>query len=179
MAPNMTFVHPETIRPAPWRATYILKPDLKLLERSIFHMTMLFPILVQKETSYIIDGFARWVAAQNLGETYGLQVPVLILDLDDTDSMILHVEMNRGRGSVVAKDLSNLIQRCIRSEKYDYDSIRERMNMTADEFDILADGSLVKRKKMREHKYSKAWVPVETSGLGEKPSIERPKTPDK
>lgn len=179
MAPPIEYVELDTIRPAPWRATYILKPDLKLLERSIIGATVLYPLIIQTETRYIIDGFARWIVSQGIADEYGTSLPVRMMDLDDTDAMILHVEMNRGRGSVVAKDLSNLVQRCIRSGKYEYDAIREKMNMTHDEFDILADGSLVKRKKMREHKYSNAWVPVETSGLGEKPSIERPKTPDK
>ena len=165
-----------SIRPAPWRATYIIRPDLKLLEQSITNMGMLYPIIVQKDTNYIIDGFARWVAMQNLKEE---EVTIQFADLDETDAMVLHVQMNRGRGDVVAKDLSQLIQRCLRSDKYDFETLRLKFNMTIDEFSVLADGALVKRKKMKEHKYSKAWVPIETSGFVETPQIERPKTPDK
>jgi hypothetical protein len=140
---------------------------------------MLYPILVQKDTMYIIDGFARWVAWQNIGHERPPHFPIEIMNLDETDSMILHVEINRARGSLVAKDLSVLIKRCLRSGKYDPDKLREKLSMTPDEFDILADGSLVKRKKMRKHKYSKAWVPIETSGFAETPKIERPKTADR
>lgn len=168
-------VQTENLRPAPWKATYILRPDLKLLEQTLLEDGIQYPIIAQRSTGYIIDGFARWLIAQKHEEP----VPVMWRDLDEVDSMILHVRMNRGRGSVVAKDLSNLIQRALRSQKYEYDELREMLNMTVDEYDVLADGSLVKRKKAKEHKYSKAWVPVETSGYAEKPQIERPKTKDR
>jgi ParB-like chromosome segregation protein Spo0J len=172
----MPIVKIESIRPAPWKATYIFKPDLKMLEDSIAADGMQYPILVRQETSEIIDGFARWVAKQNLGHK---TVEIEFVDKSEVDSMVMHVQINRGRGQVVAKDLSNLIQRCLRSKVYEYDELRKKLNMTIDEYDILADGALVKRRKLKEHKYSNAWVPVETSGYAEKPDIERPKTPDR
>ena len=167
----------DNVRPAPWKSTYILKPDLTLLTDSIAERGMMYPIVVQENGMYIIDGFARWLAAQKLG-LYTLDS--IIMDYDETDSMILHVELNRARGSLVAKDLSNLVKRCLRSGKYEPEDLRKKLHMTQDEFQVLADGSLVRRKKVKEHTFSKAWVPVETSGLGTAgPEIERPRTPDR
>ena len=166
---------PENVRPAPWRSTYIVTPDLKALEESIRDNGIVYPLVVQKDTSYIIDGFARWLIAQK----HGMKFEINWRSLDEVDAMVLHVQLNRARGAVVAKDLSNLIQRVLRSKKYEYDEVRELLGMTVDEFDVMADGSLVKRKRAKQHKYSRAWVPVETSGLAERPDIERPKTPDR
>ena len=45
--------------------------------------------------------------------------------------------------------------------------------MTSDEFDVLADGSLVKMRKIKQHSYSPAWVPIESTS-GEDIRIERP-----
>lgn len=165
----------ENVHPAPWKATYILKPDLTLLTESIRQEGILYPLIIQTSTYYIIDGFARWVAAQNAGLT---TINVITKDIDDVDAMLLHVEMNRAKGSIVAKDLSELLKRCLRSEKYEPEELRTRLNMTPDEFQVLADGSLVKRRKAKEHVYNKAWVPVETS-TSDPVKFERPKTADK
>ena len=45
--------------------------------------------------------------------------------------------------------------------------------MTLEEFQILLDGSLVKMRKIKQHTYSPAWVPIE-SASGEDIKIERP-----
>jgi hypothetical protein len=42
----------------------------------------------------------------------------------------------------------------------------------------LIDGTLIKKRKVKEHVYSRAWIPVESTG-GEDLHIERPPTRDK
>ena len=49
--------------------------------------------------------------------------------------------------------------------------------MSSDEFDVLFDGSLIKKRKVKEHIYNKAWVPIESTS-SEDFHIERPPTPD-
>jgi len=56
--------------------------------------------------------------------------------------------------------------------------IMDALNMSEDEFDILEDGSLLKKRKIKQHNYNKAWVPIESSS-SEDFHIERPPTPDK
>jgi len=172
---NIEYVQPENLKPAPWRTTHILRPDLKVLTASL-KAGWLAPI-VAHEDGYIIDGYARWLIAQD--EPSILPIPVVWLCGPEINAMLKHVQLNRGRGQIVAKDLSRLIKRVVRSKKYSTDELRMILNMTVDEFQVLAEGDLLKRKKMKEHKYSQAWVPVETKGEVERIQIERPKTPDK
>ena len=56
--------------------------------------------------------------------------------------------------------------------------IMNSLNLTADEFDVLIDGSLVKKRKVQEHDYNAAWVPIESNST-EDFQIEKPPTPDK
>lgn len=171
----MNYVKPENLKTPEWRTTYIFRPDLKLLEETIRDMgKILYPILVREEDSTIIDGHARWVIAQKLN----IDCPVIYISCSIADAMILHIRMNRARGTVVAKNLSDTLTLILDELEYDDEEIRIMLGMTIDEFEVLLDGTLVKKKKLKEHKYSNAWVPVETKGPIEKLQIERPKTPD-
>jgi ParB-like chromosome segregation protein Spo0J len=164
------------VRPAKWRANYVLRPDLKLLKQSLEEYGWIYPIIVRKADSTIIDGFHRWLLYQP-----DEKVLVLWVDCDEIDAMIMHVRLNRARGEIVNRYLSKLVRRVLRSRKYTDEEVRQKLGMTYDELDVLADGTLLKIKKIAEHKYSKSWVPVETKGR-EKAApvpIERPPNPDK
>lgn len=182
----MNELHFENIRPASWRATYIFKPDLKALGSAIADYGWISPILVRKEDMTIIDGHARWIVAQSnkdvLTRDKGI-VPVVFVDCDEVDAMIMHIRVNRIRGFVVAKPTSRLIKRIIASKKYLDDEIQTSLGMSDDEFDLLVDGSLIKTKKLTEHKYSNAWVPVEAPPAGAtlagEIKIERPMNADR
>lgn len=164
----------KALKPSAWVSVgYILSPDRKLLQDSLTRYGWLQPIVCRVQDKTIIDGYSRWViAAENeMGD-----VPVMWVDCDEIDAMILHITLNRARGNILNKELSQLVKRLIRSQKYDDDFLRIILRMTPDEFDLLADGTLVKVRKVGQHKYNKAWVPVETAGTA-KPAtiaIERP-----
>jgi ParB-like chromosome segregation protein Spo0J len=172
-----------SIKPAPWRVNYVLKPDMLLLAESMNDYGWLQPIVVQKSTSYIIDGFHRWVTAQdsNFVKKYGKTVPVIIVDVDNVDAMIMHVRLNRARGNIFAKPFSKLIRTLVVSDKYSADEIADMLNMSADEFDLMLTGGLLKQRKIPQHQYSKAWVPVEAPSKGELDNqvIERPPNADR
>jgi len=174
---NIQTVKAVNLRLAPWRATYILRPDLRLLRDSLRDHGWIAPLIIRSIDSTIIDGNSRWLVAQDEPKL-GIEIPTIWYDVDIADSMIMHIRLNRGRGNLVAKDLSHLIQNLLRTKKYDAEDIRVILKMSADEFDVLASGDLVKRRKMAAHTYSKAWVPVETSGAAEVANIEKPPTPD-
>ena len=89
--------------------------------------------------------------------------------------MMLHIQLNRARGEVVPHRLSKTIR--LLNVATDERTIMDAFNMKTDELDVLLDGSLIKKRKVSEHSYSKAWVPIESNAT-EDFSIERPPTPD-
>jgi hypothetical protein len=148
---------------------YVVQPDYKRLMTSIETYGVLAPLVVQQGTNTIVDGHHRLRAAQELGLS---SVPCVLVECDDIEAVLLHIDLNRYRGVVVAKFLSNLIGYILETGVYEYDALRERMALSKEEFDILADGTLVKMRKIKQHSYSPAWVPVE-SATGEDIGIER------
>lgn len=155
---------------ASWNSVYTLKPEKRQMKASIKKFGVLSPVVVQRSTNVIIDGKTRAAIALELGHT---SVPVVFVDCDDVDAMVLHVRLNRYRGEVVARRLSTIIRRILVSHKYTEDELRAEFGMTRDEFDVLADGTILKHRKISEHVYASAWVPIESSS-GEDMRIERP-----
>lgn len=179
---DVTWVPNNALRPALYRTNYVLKPDLKLLRLSLTEHGWMSPVVVRTADATIIDGFHRWVAAQDAKVTkaIGSDVPVLYRDMDEVDAMILHVRLNRARGAIVAKPFSSLIQQIVVSGKYAPEDLEDVLCMSADEMDLMLDGSLIKKRKVAEHVYSRAWVPVEApADATSTPAIERPPTPDR
>lgn len=166
----MNYVDTKKVFPAKWRSScYIVSPDYKRLEKSVETFGFLNPIIIQKNGT-IIDGFHRWKIANDNKIN---KIPVVVVDVDDIDAMLLHIDLNRYRGIVVAKYLSRIIKRILESNKFSYDDLRQRMSMTSEEFDVLADGTLIKMRKIKQHTYSPAWVPIESKN-GEDIVIEKP-----
>jgi ParB-like chromosome segregation protein Spo0J len=168
---NLELLKMENLKVPDWRTTHILKPNLIGLVKSIGEFGMINPILAMTDGT-IIDGFARWVAAQSLGLK---EVPVQRRDCGKTEAMILHIQLNRARGEIVPHRLSKTIR--LLNVAIDEQVILNSFNMKTDELDVLMDGSLIKKRKVSEHSYSKAWIPIESNAT-EDFSIERPPTPD-
>lgn len=165
----MEYADVKDLKTASWTTScYVVQPDYNRLRSSIEKYGILSPIVVQKNYT-IIDGYHRMSAANDLGIS---AVPVRVLDCDDTEAILLHIDLNRYRGVVIAKFLSNLIRQVLDTGDYDEDSLRQRMALSKEEFEILADGTLVKMRKIKQHSYSPAWVPVE-SPTGEEFTIEQ------
>lgn len=172
------------LRPASWRSTYVLKPDLKVLTQSVVDYGWLAPLVVNQRDNTIIDGHQRWLIAANeesVAKRDKGMVPVKWVDCDDIDAMVMHVRLNRGRGMVAAKPLSSLIRKVLRSHKYDEFDLRKILSMSKEEFNLLTDPGLLKSRKLDEHTYSKAWVPVEapTGSKAVDITIERPPNADR
>lgn len=149
---------------APFKATYILRPDLLSLSASLFDYGILSPLIVQKSTNFVIDGNERLNLAKNQNHIYthleGV-VPVRYVDCDNIDAMLLHLNLNRSRGSIVAKPMSAIIRKIVLSKKYNSTHLDRFLSMKKDEYELMMDGTLIKHRKISEHKYSRAWVPVE------------------
>jgi len=108
----------------------------------------------------------------------GIFVPVVLLsNLSDVEAMIMHVTLNRAKGEILNARLSKLIRTIVNSGSYDANSLMQTLGMTSEEFQVLIDGSLMKMRKVSEHTYSRAWVPIEAK-QDERPKIERPPNAD-
>jgi hypothetical protein len=180
---KIDLVKPALLSFAPWRATYVLKPDLSLLSDSIGDYGLLCPVIVQKKSNVIIDGHHRMIAissSKQLSKKFTTGVPCSIVDVDDVDAMVMHVRMNRARGMIVAKHMSSIVKSIYQSRKYSIEDIDKLFNMVLPESELMLDGSLLKTRKTKEHIYSPAWVPIEApSSVAEQVSLERPPNADR
>lgn len=181
---NITNAKIENLRPAEWRATYAFKPELRLLADSLNDYGFTAPLVVRVDGT-IVDGFSRWLVVQTdsrLKKRFS-EVPVVWVECDEAEAMIMHVRLNRARGQVIAKSLSRLLKRVARTGKWSEPDIQAAVRMSNDEFDTLMDGSLLKSRSLKEHEYSRAWVPVEAPPAGVvlagEIAIERPPNADR
>jgi hypothetical protein len=81
----------------------------------------------------------------------------------------------------VAKPVSSIIRNLVKSKKYCKEDFEEILQMRHDEFHLMLDGSLLKHRKISEHNYSRAWVPVEADPKATEiqVAIERPPNADR
>lgn len=167
-----------------WRATYILRPDLLVLSASLLQFGFIQPIHIVKSTREIIDGSERWLLSKNvkkISEKINDLIPVIEHDCDFLDAMMMHIRLNRGRGSLVAKPLSRIVKKIYLSGKYGNDDFKSILCMGIDELDLMLDGSIIKTRKIQEHSYSRAWVPIEADSktVDRGTIIESPPNPDR
>lgn len=169
---------------APFKATYILRPDLLALSASLRDFGFIIPVVVQKSTNIVIDGNERVSLARgqkHLSSIIGENCPVIKIDCDSMEAQMLHLRLNRSRGNLLAKPMSQIIRNLIKSKKYSKADLGSLLQMKHDEVQLLIDGSLLKQRKISEHSYSRAWVPIEADAkITELPiSIEKPPNADR
>lgn len=150
-----------------WNPNAVFDQELNLLEESILAMGWIQPIVVNKNLM-IIDGFHRWQLSLNskrLIERDAQEVPCVILDITDREAMMMTVRINRAKGTHVAFRMSELVQTLVEDYGVTPQEMVTKMGMTKTEVQLLLDGSLLKHHKLEKYRYSKAWVPVETTKL--------------
>lgn len=181
---TIDFVDFSELKVAPFKATYILRPDLLTLSMSLSDFGFIVPLVVQSGTNIVIDGNERLLLAtknKNVSSCVGDKCPVVYVDCDSLDAQLMHLRLNRSRGNLLAKPTSNIIRNLIKSKKFCMEDLQEKLRMEHDEFHLMLDGSLLKHRKVSEHNYSRAWVPVEADPKATEVeiSIERPPNPDR
>ena len=166
-----------------WRCNYVLKPDMELLRLSLSEFGWVQPLLVRSEDMRIIDGSHRWIASGDakFQKKYGSEVPIILRSCDEIDAMIMHIRLNRSRGEIFAKPFSRLMKKIVLSGKYEPEELEDILVMSVDEVDLMLSGGLLKQRKIPEHQYSRAWVPVEAPSKAdvESVAIERPPNADR
>jgi hypothetical protein len=169
---------------APFKATYILRPDLLTLAKSLVDFGFITPIIVQSGTNIVIDGNERVLLSQKnkyVKNIVGDSCPVVYIECDSIDAQLMHLRLNRSKGTLVAKQTSNIVRNLIKSKKYCKEDLEDILQIKHDEFYLLIDGSLLKQRNVSGHTYSRAWVPVEADPKAtESPvSIEKPPNSDR
>lgn len=168
-----------------WKSTYTLRPELLVISASLMQHGFIQPLHVRRQTGEIIDGSERYNLFVNISEisdTHGELIPVVFHDCDKMEAMMMHVQLNRGKSVIVAAKVSKIIREMKRSGRYTNQDFDDILCMKSDELSLMLDSSLIKVRKIKEHNYARAWVPIEApSGKDDssKPFFESPPNPDR
>lgn len=161
---NIEWIHARKLTANNYNPSVVFTPELKLLEACILDFGWIQPILVT-EALEIIDGFHRWrlsLDSEALKQRYAEEVPICILPLDRPQAMMLTIQMNRAKGTHVAVRMSDVIQELHNDLGISIDDIREGCGMQRQEVELLLAGHLLKTRDLKNYRYSRAWVPIET-----------------
>lgn len=185
MSIDIEYVEPSGLVVPEWRATYTLRPEMLVISASLSQFGFIQPIHVRASTGEIIDGSERFLLATNipqiLKKSNGM-IPVVMHDVDKIDAMMMHLRLNRGHSQVLAQKTSDIVRTVKRSGRYGVSDFEDMLCMRSEELSIMLDGSLLKTRKLKEHNYARAWIPIEAppgSVEQESFSIERPPNPDR
>lgn len=168
-----------------WRATYVLRPELLIISGSLIEFGFIQPIHVRRSTGEIIDGSERYLLAMSIDEIREQndgKIPVVFHDIDQIEAMMMHLRLNRGRSTVIAAKTSEIIRKAKRSGLYSDRDFNEILSMRNEELSLMLDGSVFKARKIKEHNYAKAWVPIEapsSMSSSDRVVIESPPNPDR
>lgn len=176
---NIETVKADSLHPLETRVTYAFATDLIALESSLLEYGWVAPLVVRSDGT-IIDGHARWMVAQQHARL-ARSIPVVHIECSDAEALLMHIRLNRARGQVTPSDLSLGISELLDEKAYERDELCEKLGMVPDEFDLLADGSVIKALNIPAHEYSEAWIPVQSDDPADLKGIafERPPNPDR
>ena len=162
---DIVWVHCDTLESNDYNPNAVFAPELRLLERSILLTGWVQPVIISKNMT-IIDGFHRWMLSKEskkLRARYDGKLPVAMLDVDRPTAMMMTVRMNRAKGSHVAVRMSDMVKELIDTHHISKQQIAEEIGATGKEVDLLYQDGVFTAKKIKDYKYSKSWVPVESS----------------
>jgi len=163
---NIVWLAAEALQANHYNPNVVMNQELRLLEFSILSTGWIQPLLVNRAEMTIIDGFHRWALSKDskkLQAKYGGEVPCALLDLEPWQAMLLTVRINRAKGSHVAVRMSDLVKEVIDQHSIDAKTVAQHIGATKGEVELLYQDSLFKAKNLGSYRYSKAWVPRETS----------------
>lgn len=179
---KIDYIDIDSLQKGDWHATHVLRPDLSVLAKSLGEFGFVSPIIIRKADNSIIDGYHRWMIVKENQDLRAKtpQVPCFVVDCDSIEAAMMHLRLNRGRGNLIAHKVSPIIKKLVRSKKYTDKDLSKLLSMTNDELGLLLDGTIIKRINVAEHKYSRAWVPIEApKGTVENFVTERPPNSDR
>jgi ParB-like chromosome segregation protein Spo0J len=149
-----------------WNPNHVLGPEFRLLEFSLLKQGWIQPILVSpvagSDRYRIIDGFHRSSIARGSAKVRAMtdgRVPVCVLDIPESEAMLLTVRINRAKGTHAALKMHDLVTRLVVELGLDRKYVADSIGASADEVDLLLQEGVFKALNIEQHKYSSAWVP--------------------
>ena len=147
-----------------YNPNFILNQELHLLERNLLVVGWCQPILITP-LGTIIDGFHRTKLSMDspaLVKRFGGMVPCAVIDISEAQAKMLTVRMNRAKGTHGALRMSELVHSLIDEHGCDPAEVAVEIGATADEVALLYQDSVFTQRNIKDYKYSKSWVPVES-----------------
>lgn len=138
----------------------VFKDEMKLLKFSIMKNGWIQPILVTQDFC-IIDGFHRATLAKtNKDITIGGKVPVVIMEMDESERMMLTIRINRAKGSHIALKMSDIVHELVNTYGKSVEDICEGIGARKKEVELLLMDNVFEAKGINEStKYSQAFEP--------------------
>lgn len=161
---DVRWVDPSTLHANGYNPNHVFPPEMALLRLSILEDGWTQPVVVNAETSEIIDGFHRWTLASRDPEVRaasgGLVPVVLVRPRDRASQQMATVRHNRARGSHGVVAMGEIV-RSIREAGVGDDELRARLGMEQEEIDRLAD-LRPSTEQVGKDSFGRGWVPVPT-----------------
>ena len=165
---RISWLQAKTLTANGWNPNVVMSRELKLLELSIVESGWIQPILISKDLQ-VIDGFHRWrlsLESKALQAKYQGKVPCVVMEIETWESILLTVRINRAKGSHLAVRMAGLVKKVIDDHGVDEATVAEGIGATLKEVNMLYRDSIFEERKLKDYKYSKAWVPEETTLTG-------------
>lgn len=160
---NIQWLDVDQLHANSWNPNHVLGPEMKLLKLSLIMQGWIQPVLVGKtENGYrIIDGFHRSTLCKADAEVRALtdgKVPCAVLELSDTEAMLLTVRINRAKGSHNALKMHDLVKEVI-AAGYTPEKVAQEIGGTKHEVETLLLENVFQDLKVADTPYSRAWIP--------------------
>lgn len=150
-----------------WNPNHVLKQEMALLRTSMLKQGWIQPVLVWKDPDapdryVIIDGFHRSTLvktdAQVAAMTNGF-VPCCVMEMTIPERKMLTVRINRAKGSHSAVKMHDIVASLVSEHGLPVDAIMSGLGATRHEVETLLTENLFQKFDVKNHEYSKAWMP--------------------
>lgn len=160
---NIEWCDVDTLDANDYNPNVVYTKEMELLKLSIIKNGWIQPVLASSD-GVIIDGFHRCSlakASKQVRDMTGGKVPVVKLDIDEAERMMLTIRINRAKGSHIAVRMSDVVKRLVNDYGVSVEELCHEIGATKDEVELLLMDSVFKKFDInKETKYSRAWVPA-------------------
>jgi ParB-like chromosome segregation protein Spo0J len=159
---RVEWVDPATLHSNHYNPNHVFKPEMALLKTSIIEDGWTQPIVVQRHTREIVDGFHRWTLGsrdEDIRAISGGLVPVVFVDsIDIAQQMMATVRHNRARGSHGVIAMGEIVRK-LHEEGVSSEEICTRLGMEDEEVRRLAEQRSAP-ERIGKDSFGRGWVPV-------------------
>lgn len=135
---KVVWIPMNSILPNSYNPNKMAAPEKRLLLRSMLDHGITLPLVVsaKKEEGYIlIDGYHRWTLikrSKELKSRLKRKVPVVILDIPNSERIVATIRHNRARGRHQIEEIGEVVK-ILSAEGWTSANIMESLGMDADE----------------------------------------------